>query len=367
MNELKVRIMKKFVLLALVAMIGMGAMVSSCSKDEAADSPKASDKISMKDQLILNKIFKFRDRILELQTNPSIKSSEATTVDSAVWYLDATLNLSHSFISWETMKAFHTDSVFITIPKSGTEITYAELAAAYAELKEKVKQKVLAAPGEDKELYMASLSKKEETDDDITIKSNVTVGEKGLAPGSENPFRTDWYYGDLLGDANGNYLGSKDACTELRDWTNYYKSMYLGNGFYISSINDDPYVTIASENPYFINGMDPNPGDNEYERYLLYQTQSGGYIDIIPKDHLNWYYHQLNNLVYNVIPNDQQEFPNAYGKTLVQVMNEYDPQTGEGTAGTKDFALNIIRHQFKLEYRGFTPVGESNKPQSIKK
>ena len=91
------------------------AIFYSCSKQEITDQPVTGNgevTMSEGDLNIFNKIVSFKDKITYIRENPSYKSGEFTTVDSAVWYLDATLNLSHAFISWETLAGFYYDSVF---------------------------------------------------------------------------------------------------------------------------------------------------------------------------------------------------------------------------------------------------------------
>ncbi len=358
--------MKKVLVFTFLIMIGMGVFFNSCSKEDSFSESSQTKKISIKDQFTLNKIFKFRDRISELQANPSIKSSEATTVDSAVWYLDATLNLSHSFISWETMNGFHTDSVFITIPKSGTEITYGELAAAYAVLKEKVKQKVLDAPGEDKELYYASLSKKSETDTEIVVKAKSISGSKSTPPDNA-PFDGPWMYGDLEGNAPGTdpYDDEFDACVMLRDKTNEYRDLYIDDSqmLYIGTTNEVPYTVLDSRiNPdgVFDNPNDPAPHDNNRERLILYQNfdWTTSFIDLVSQDDMNWYYHQLHNVIYNMVPNDAVHFPNANGKTFMSIDDELTE-----TYGHKEGIQ--IYHRYNVEYRIGIYVGGKSEPESI--
>jgi hypothetical protein len=266
------------------------------------------------------------------------------------------------------MIGFHTDSVFITIPKSGTEITYSELAAAYAELKDKVKQKVLDAQGDEKELYYASLSKKSETDTEIVVKAKSISGSKSTPPDNA-PFDGPWMYGDLEGnspDADP-YDGIYDACVMLRDKTNEYRDLYIDDSqmLYIGTPTEQPYTTLNSSiNPdgVFDNPNDPNPHDNIRERLLLYQNYewTNSFIDLVSKDDMNWYYHQLHNVIYNMVPNDAVHFPDAHNKTFMSIDESGYPN---GTFGKK--SGTEIYHQYKVEYRNGIYVGGKNEPQSI--
>ena len=66
---------------------------------------------------------------------------------------------------------------------------------------------------------------------------------------------------------------------------------------------------------------------------------------------------------YLKYPNNQSLWPNAYGKTFMAVKIDNDPLFG--TYGTKDAGQQIIRHQYKLEYRSAIYIGDSSEPTSI--
>ena len=245
---------------------------------------------------------------------------------------------------------------------------------AYAELKEKVKQKVLDAPGEDKELYTATVIKKEETNGDITLRTTITVGNKGIDPNpnTENPFTEGWMYGDWEGDCSQSPSGmGRDACTELTYWTNHFKSIYHGNEVYIFDLNTNPYVALDSFDDYFTYQNPPSPSTNKYQRLLIYQDGNYPYQECIETDEMNWYYHQLYNIVYNMVPQetDKPEWANAYGKDFVQILPyEFSSEQFEiihGSWGTKDWSNNYINHHYLVEYRHAIYVGDSGKPTSI--
>ena len=317
---------------------------------------------------IFNKIVSFKEKITYIRENPSYKSGEFTTVDSAIWYLDATLNMSHAFISWETLAGFYYDSVFVTVPKVNGVVNYTDLAAAYIELKQKVANVCVEAPGSEKELYIATLTEKEDTGNSITIKADATIGSRSTPP-DHHPFYEGWYYGDWAGDCAGTprYIGFADACTQLRDKTNLNRGLYIDDAqmLYVSTPGEEPYETLYSEDPAFDNPDDPIEEDNYYEHLLVYQKELWGYHDCIEEDEMNWYYHKLRNVIYLMVPDNQSHWPNAYGKTFIEIKEQYVPETGEGTWGTKDNLLQIIRHQYKVEYRYGLFVGDASEPESI--
>jgi hypothetical protein len=79
---------------------------------------------------------------------------------------------------------------------------------------------------------------------------------------------------------------------------------------------------------------------------------------------MNWYYHRLNDVIYDMVPNNQEHWPNAYGKTFIEIKADLNPING--TFGTKENSPRfIIRHQYKVEYRYAIYVGGRSEPTSI--
>jgi len=342
--------------------------INSCTKQESVEQAfmqkETGSQATAEEKAILNSILNFREKVEYITDNPGFKSGEEVEVDSAIWYLDATLNLTHAFISWTPMSNFYQDSVFVTIPKTGENVSLDDLAVAYTELKQKVANVCIAAPGTDKELYIASLAKKTETSGDVTVRAYATVGST-TPPGDEDPFNMAWMYGDKMGISTDPdpYDGS-DACTELRDATNYYRSLYIDDDtiLYVLPVGEDPYVIIYSFDTYFINPNDTIPNSNFYDRLLEYQKTDISYHEIIDKYEMNFYYHSLHDIVYNMIPYDPAKWPDMYGKTFIQIMID-----DTKTYGTLDNSEKYIYHQFQIEYRkGIKINGEKGtEPVSI--
>ncbi len=364
---------KSFLTVISAAAVIIAALtINSCTKQESSEpaimQKEAGSQVTAEEKAILNSIINFRDEIAYITEHPGYKSGEEVEVDSAIWYLDATLNLTHAFISWTPMSNFYQDSVFVIIPKTGDDISMDDLAAAYTELKQKVANVCIAAPGTDKELYIASLTKKTETTGDITVRAYATVGST-TPPGDEEPFDMAWMYGDKKGiSPDPDPYDGSDACLELRDTTNEYRYLYIDDSemLYISVAGEDPYVTIKSQNPIFINPDHPAQHDNMYERYLLYeQSDWTGYHKLISVDEMNWYYHKLHYVIYNMVPDNQEEWPNAYNKTFIKIIDSDDPQYG--TYGTEKTIQSVdkILHQFKIEYRRGIHIENKGEPESI--
>jgi hypothetical protein len=353
---------------AFVVVVVTLSVLNSCGKQEITDLDKSIGKkviLSEKDNAILNKIIAVKEKMFLINTNPNYKSTEVTSVDSAIWYLDATMNLSHAFISWEILSNFYFDSVFVTINNNEGWVNYSDMAIAYDELKQKITSVCIEAPGSEKELYITTLTQKADEGDSVIIKADITIGSRTNTP-DYHPFETGWNYGDLLGDCSFQSAGIADACTVLRDKTNEFRYLYVNDEqmLYIGIPNEEPYVVLHSEDPVFVNVNDPNPEDNYYEHLLVYQKQSWVYHDCIDETEMNWYYHRLNDVIYDMVPNNQEHWPNAYGKTFIEIKADLNPING--TFGTKENSPRfIIRHQYKVEYRYAIYVGGRSEPTSI--
>ena len=94
--------MKLFKLSSLsLAVLLVAAVIYSCSKQDQAEPAGSATEISQSeaDILIENKIRAFKDKMELLRENPSYKSGETMSVDSAVWYMEAVSNYTYSQIT----------------------------------------------------------------------------------------------------------------------------------------------------------------------------------------------------------------------------------------------------------------------------
>ena len=97
--------------------------------------------MSDEDVVVYNKIMTFKKKVDYIKKNPEYKSGETVTVDSAVWYLDATVNFTYTF-AFESFDDFYTDSVFVEVPVAAGEINMNDLSDAWFEMVDKIRENI---------------------------------------------------------------------------------------------------------------------------------------------------------------------------------------------------------------------------------
>ena len=225
--------MKKIFLLAAMAVLGMGVMMHSCKKDENAktyveQSSKNNGNIPAKDIAILNNIMNFKKKIDFLRANPAIKSGETMSVDSAMWYIDASFNYTYSFIN-ERFEKYDSDEFLLTLPKTNGEINLNDISTAFYDMKDKTVLVYDAIDAQNKKYYSSHFEIVSNTESELVLKTTVTIGSKTNDtppyPEPDGPFEEgeDWYYGEMEGDCSGGSWQESDAAEEIEEEVNNYR------------------------------------------------------------------------------------------------------------------------------------------------
>ena len=218
--------MKKFYyIISLIIIAGIFA-VNSCSKDDddnqLSKSKNSENQLSPRDQKINNLIKQFKKDIEYLYKNPDVKNGDSKPVDSAVWYLESTLNYSHSFPA-EFYTDFEIDTVTLVLNKNANgNINMTEIAQKYYELKGKVSAVYHDSQFEDKGLNGIIANTVSNQNDKVELEVVAFTGEKGddtppPDPIVDGPFEEgdNWWYGENAGKCDSIGLKASDAANEL--------------------------------------------------------------------------------------------------------------------------------------------------------
>ncbi|MDD3527016.1 MAG: hypothetical protein PHX39_08705, partial [Bacteroidales bacterium] len=101
----------------LAALLISGAAIFySCSKQESSEPLSVGEQpeISSTDQLVLNRIEGFKTKMMDFKNNPDFKAGGEMTYDSAIWYIDATLNYTYADASYPYAE-MHWDTAFFVL------------------------------------------------------------------------------------------------------------------------------------------------------------------------------------------------------------------------------------------------------------
>jgi hypothetical protein len=290
-------------------LVGLTVAIYSCSKDDAVHQNEKKPFMTERNLEINRLIVTFKDKMADIRKNPTAKNRETVAADSALWYLEATINYSHGFPN-EYYQEFTTDSLSLTIEKnSDGNVNLTELTQKYDELKNDVAAVYHASDYEDKGLTVIDLSKTSETDSEITISVRSTIGKINPNPdtlySNSPPFGPldNWEYGEDGGYCNSN-LGDNDASERLTEKIQTLLPTKGGaNFFYIEQ--DLITLTGGALNMLISNGTEP---DNHID-YYLYHSINGTSIPFdssmlcISYQDMNAYYYHLKYLIEDYIPN----------------------------------------------------------------
>ena len=285
--------MKNFKLTMLsLAVFVLAAITYSCTKQDQAEPASSTTEISQSeaDILIENKIKAFKSKMEFQRENPSFKSGESMSVDSAVWYFKAALNYTYARAGVD-FNYLSNDSAAISVSTPNGEIAENELPGIYQQILDSVRAIYNTAEGNGKTLLMVNVvsSDASANSTDLTIYA---------ATGSTTPTyiyghfdETDyWNWGLELGKC-GEYAGQEvgqDASTVLQYRINHPLITYPPGTYFIPDENPTRWK-------YYKNYPDANsPGG--YRLFYAFDEPPYTYPICIPPEDMHYYLYD--GLVY---------------------------------------------------------------------
>lgn len=143
--------MKK-VILCMIAAAMVAAMFFACSKE----SSKLNEHVSAIEEPDVSLLVQnFTQRMHEHKTGISLKSEESISIDSAIWYIDATLNFTYANGN-HPFARLHWDTVFIQMDVLNSfEAMYQQVFESYDASLDGLAERYHAITGENKQFMMA--------------------------------------------------------------------------------------------------------------------------------------------------------------------------------------------------------------------
>jgi hypothetical protein len=152
-------------------------------------------------------------------------------IDSAIWYMEASSNLTYGDAGFET-EEFITDSAFIEVPITNGQILLTDIQIAYDQIIDSLAQHYANINANEKQLIVADISLKESVDDAATFEVTSGFGTdvtSGIGFGNSYP----WYWGWELGRCDGSGLGvGYDAADKIAQLARYTIGLPVGNAYY---------------------------------------------------------------------------------------------------------------------------------------
>ena len=329
------------ILFAIAGLLMFTAITVSCSKHEHTTPTSLNAEIIQSDAdiQIENQIKAFKSKMEHLSDNPSFKSGETIEVDSAVWYLTATLNYTYARVGFE-FENIISDSAKIVIPTNGEDLLLEGLPVIYQQLLDSLSKKYNAIQSENKNLIMVNLIVDEPTANGTVITLYSATGE-GLQVYKYGLFEPSdfWTWGFYQGQCDAYINIGRDATTELQYKINHPIYTYPPGTYFIPDQNNTGWIS-----PWDHDGAydDPNSPNGVFRLFCDENIYSPPTEPCISPSDLNYYLYEGIDYV--------MEYNKPIGKylTLGEVM--WDISTGIGyeirfhkvrfTYGEKYFSSN---------------------------
>jgi hypothetical protein len=337
---------------AFVVAVVTLSIFNSCSKQEVGDKVVAGKQVILSDhdKMINNAIKSFRAKVNYIRENPGYKSGEVLEADSAVWYLEATINYSHAFPNdyYGQMKI---DTSYITLTRNNEgKVDMNELALKYDQMKLGVSNAYYNSGFGEKGLVLVDLTEETFKSDEITVKIVAVTGEKNSSTppgfGIEGPFveGDDWWYGEDKGKCEFTY--ESDAADQLQIAMNNYIPDPSGNYTFTNLTT----VIKKGGDTDLRRPTDPEPPNNDFDYYLFSASEEWGQVtdDILCLEYgeMNIYFNYLKYLLYTKIPN--QELTSGYCiESVIELEGTYG-YVGQNIhyyhKGTFQFGIKLYRN-----------------------
>ena len=337
--------MKKIYFLAAFAAIVV-TVFYACSKNESQlNQSSDNSRLSSRDIEVNRLINRMQDKMAYIRKNPAAKTDETVSADSALWYMEATINYEHGFPN-KYYEEFQIDTTSVIVNKnSNGTVNLTELTQKYDEMKAGISTAYHSVAYADKGLAVVDLEKVSEDGSKIVISVKSSTGKVNPVPDTLNTNAPeDWWYGEEMGrcDIAG---GLGDAADKLWNKLNI-RIQSEGNFYYIDEV--DVYFKGGDT---LIKAINNNTEPDNHLDYYLYYLIKGTDIPYsedmkcIPDADMDTYYNYLEYLVYDYIP--LTYIPDDYGYYHHQVVEctlLNDKKIGDPQAVEKYF------HQMWLIY-----------------
>jgi len=312
--------MRKSTIFLSILIVGLTAAIYSCSKDDAAHQKQQKPQMSERHLKINSVINTFKDKMAYTRKNPMLKSGETIPADSALWYLEASINYSHGFPN-EYYEEFQTDTLTITIEKnSDGDVDLEELTQKYDQMKSEVALVYNASTYTEKGLTLVDLTEVSETDNELVLSVKSITGKINPDPDTtKNNFIGNWEYGEDGGYCNSpNGLG--DASEQFFERIN---NLIANNGKTNSFFVELLEVEVQGGDPDFELNSNVEP-DNHLDYYLYYSIEGSSIpwnedMLCIPNADMHAYNDLIYELLFDFLPSEY--LPEEYGQEKYYIVS----------------------------------------------
>ena len=145
--------MKTYITFLKVISIVLVLFIIGCVKDSQIGKSNNQTEINPE-----NLIIDFANRLDSYKISPNLKSDEKMQVDSAIWYIDATLNYLYTNGNYPFAR-LHRDTLYTNLNMiNGTEAAVNEVFNTYDDFLTGISYKYYSIEGDNKQFIMATVT-----------------------------------------------------------------------------------------------------------------------------------------------------------------------------------------------------------------
>ena len=265
--------MKPKILINILAMAIFALTLNGCKKDHPADNGQAQIMQNIHTKTLIEKFNYFRNK---MQSN--LKTGEFITLDSAIWYTEATLSYDHAYPD-STSEDFHTQSTFYTLSVDNNNmVSMEDVQTVYGLMQDSLSYHLSLIDEEVKFIAFADVQLND-VENNVASLEMISGYGTGLVLGFYDPFEEDddWLWGTigsfpLAGKCDGTQIDISDGSNELQFRFNHPNYVPVTYSYYTEfetfeicfEEKDNEWVTYVDEN-----GIDDNCLENEELTYFL--------------------------------------------------------------------------------------------------
>lgn len=310
--------MKRFsITLAALAMAALTmAGVLSCQKEKTSikEESQTDDTQSI---AILNRIQEFKYQVEYYSKHPEEKSSQYLCVEDAVWNLEALFNYTYAYPELCYGQTVSIDTIMHLPLSANDSIKMYDLVTFYGCMFEAVRDIYRSVTLPDKQFIILDVEEGHPQSGYVEIVLNTMQGS--VVPSTNEPDPSNaltfpsgvsWWYGENLGNSNGQHIGVMDAADTLSMVLNAELVPVAPQGVtYVYT-----YVTTldTQEDSYPFS----HPAFPDLGPYCEFYKENPSYpVDYwLTADQMNFHYLGEKHLLTNILPYENPSIPSI--KTL---------------------------------------------------
>lgn len=247
------------------------------------------------------------------------KTNAPMSVDSALWYIESTLNVTYGDASY-AMEATVVDSSFVEVAVVNGQVSFDEVEAAYNTFYKNVKAQYDGVANTDKQFIYADAEVVETglKTTTTTLKLTAVVGEGPINP---TAFGATDYWNYCCGNGKcGSYYGQgigSDAAQQIQTKVHMRKPVPSGYYYYVAPFANVEIHAWDYDNPNDV------VHDNLYDYMMFHQYDTDpsswpNFHDCLNPNEMNFYLLGTEQVIYNIEKPQGLNFINVelYGDAL---------------------------------------------------